>query len=60
MLNGEAPNVKVVTEVIDDIDGKVGISGSRESKAAPQVDVLLVFSKDSLTIRAKEQKKNAL
>lgn len=54
MLNGEAPDIKVVANVIDDIDGKVSISSSREGKAAPQIDVLLVFSKDSITIRAKK------
>lgn len=51
MLNGEAPDVKVVAKVVNDHEGKVGIGSSRKGEAAPQVDVLHVCSKETLTTK---------
>lgn len=48
VLDGEAPDIKVVAEVVDDVDRKVGVGCSREGETAPQVNVLHMRSKHPL------------
>lgn len=48
VLDGEAPDIKVVAEVVDDVDRKVGVGCSRKGETAPQVNVLHVRSKQPL------------
>lgn len=52
VLDGEAPDIKVVAEVVDDVDRKVGVGCSRKGETAPQVNVLHVRSKQPLAIVA--------
>jgi len=54
VLNGKAPDVKVVANIVDDHEGKVCIGSSSKGEAAPQVDVLHMCSKE--TLKSKERK----
>jgi hypothetical protein len=51
MLDGKAPDVKVVAQIVDDHESKVSIGSSSKGQAAPQVDVLHVCSKETLTTK---------
>jgi hypothetical protein len=42
VLDGEAPDIKVIAEIVDHVDRKVSVGGSREGETAPQVNVLHV------------------
>lgn len=58
VLDGEAPDVKVITKVVDDVDREVGVGGGREGETAPQVNVLHVRSKQPLAIAPNRRKKS--
>lgn len=51
VLNGKAPDVKVVANIVNDHESKVCIGSSSKGKAAPQVDVLHVCTKETFTTK---------
>lgn len=57
VLDRKAPDIEVIAQVVDNIDGEMGIRSSGEGQTTPQVNVLHVRSKESFTIGRTKSKR---
>lgn len=55
VLDRKAPDIKVITQIVDDVDGEMSIGRSRKGQTAPKINVLHVRSKELLAIDVKKK-----